>query len=779
MTISVLANGGSITPGANTASISINLGTGANRVLVAWVGHANAVAVLSSLTLGGGAISAGAQASFNSGTRHAYPIAVPLSLTGSQTLQVTFSSNGNLFIVYAVLQGNGALSFGTAVQSAAVWTTNPMSIDITDSTVSSKIVTLFQENTGGAVTPGAGESLLGSFTGGSATFRNGLLSDGGAGTVNVSATFGGTPNIMGMAVAVIEAAANPVITGPSGAAGAANSTANLAENTTQGPTFSTDIALQSGYPTITGADAALFQITPLTSTSWRVDAVAAFNFESLPHANPFVFVFNAAASVSQTCTVTVTDADETPTISAPSASVTSTTTATVGFTTSRPGQGTAYFRRRVGGSPAGAATVVAEGENQVGAANPQTRGMVGFTSGVSVSVDMVHVVDGDESTVVTATFMPGDTTPPTQSGAVSVSNLGATTATLDWADATDNDAVADYEVALSLNGGAYSAIASPPASTYALTGLTSGGTYIVRVRARDQSNNFSAAIFSSAFVPGTAPSVTTQPSSVTVSSGGNASFTSAASGAPAPTGSWQERIPALTGTWTDITGQTGGTLLLNGVTVADNGREFRKQWANALGEVFSNSAILTVTAATAAPSFTTQPVSQSVPASGTMTLTAAAQGVPTPSLQWQRWNGSAWANISGATAGAYSLNNVQISDNGTQFRCVASNGVSPDATSNVATLTATSGGAGTYSALTDVIKDNGIPLANTPVVYNWFPGGRWGALGELVNKTGTTNAAGRLLVTHTAPGEGEVLVSLRRGATAFQDESYNERLTLA
>lgn len=116
---------------------------------------------------------------------------------------------------------------------------------------------------------------------------------------------------------VIEAytAPAPVITGPSGAAGAASSTANLAELATTGPTFTTDIALGVGYPTLTGADAASFTITALSSASWRVDPVTPFNFESLPHSNPFNVTFNASASVSQSCAVTVTNVNEAPTFS--------------------------------------------------------------------------------------------------------------------------------------------------------------------------------------------------------------------------------------------------------------------------------------------------------------------------------------------------------------------------------------------------------------------------------------------------------------------------------
>lgn len=113
-----------------------------------------------------------------------------------------------------------------------------------------------------------------------------------------------------------DASTGPVITGPSGAAGAASSTANVAEGASTGPTFSTSIALGTGYPTLTGTDASLWTLTSLTSTSWRVDPSPAKNFESPTDAganNVHDVVFNASATVSQSCAITITNVNEAPT----------------------------------------------------------------------------------------------------------------------------------------------------------------------------------------------------------------------------------------------------------------------------------------------------------------------------------------------------------------------------------------------------------------------------------------------------------------------------------
>jgi Immunoglobulin I-set domain/Immunoglobulin domain len=82
-----------------------------------------------------------------------------------------------------------------------------------------------------------------------------------------------------------------------------------------------------------------------------------------------------------------------------------------------------------------------------------------------------------------------------------------------------------------------------------------------------------------------------------------------------------------------------------------------------------------------APTFTTQPSSQTVNAGATVVFTATAGGSPPPTFQWQK-NGAA---ISGATAATLSLPTVQTTDAGS-YICVATNSAG-SATSNAATLT--------------------------------------------------------------------------------------------
>jgi hypothetical protein len=94
------------------------------------------------------------------------------------------------------------------------------------------------------------------------------------------------------------------------------------------------------------------------------------------------------------------------------------------------------------------------------------------------------------------------------------------------------------------------------------------------------------------------------------------------------------------------------------------------------------------------PSITTPPASVTVNVASNTTFSVTATGTAPLSYQWQvsTDNGSNWGNL--ANAGAYSGVNLATltvspssSLNSYQYRCVVSNGVSPDATSSAATLT--------------------------------------------------------------------------------------------
>ncbi len=172
-----------------------------------------------------------------------------------------------------------------------------------------------------------------------------------------------------------------------------------------------------------------------------------------------------------------------------------------------------------------------------------------------------------------------------------------------------------------------------------------------------------------------APSITTQPVSQSVTAGQTASFGVAATGTGPLSYQWQKN-------GTVITGATSSSYTTPATATSDNGAQFTVLVSNTAGRVTSNAAALTVSAATVAPSITTQPVSQSVTVGQTASFSVAAAGTAPLSYQWQK-NG---ANIVGATSASYTTSATMTSDSGSTFRAVVSN-TAGTVTSAAATLT--------------------------------------------------------------------------------------------
>ncbi|WP_404420690.1 immunoglobulin domain-containing protein [Nibricoccus sp. IMCC34717] len=219
----------------------------------------------------------------------------------------------------------------------------------------------------------------------------------------------------------------------------------------------------------------------------------------------------------------------------------------------------------------------------------------------------------------------------------------------------------------------------------------SNATLTVTVAANDNGRQFRAVFTNVAgttrsnaatlSVP-TAPQITTQPASVATTVGSTASFSAAASGVPTPTVKWQ-RSNDNGSTWTDIPSATSAAYAFV-TTSGDNGARFRAVFTNSEGVRNTDAATLSLTAA---PMITTSPVSLAVTVGNTATFSAAASGLPAPTVQWQQSTdgGNTFANIPGATSTSYSLTTV-IGDNGKRLRAVFTNSVS-SVPSSAATLT--------------------------------------------------------------------------------------------
>lgn len=173
----------------------------------------------------------------------------------------------------------------------------------------------------------------------------------------------------------------------------------------------------------------------------------------------------------------------------------------------------------------------------------------------------------------------------------------------------------------------------------------------------------------------TALSITTQPSSQTVTAGQTATFMVAATGSGTLTYQWRKNGTA-------ISGAIGSSYTTPATSTSDSGSSFTVVVTDSSGNVISNSATLTVTTAPVAPSITGQPASQTVIAGQTATFSVTANGTATLSYQWKK-NGTA---ISGATGSSYTTPATQSSDSGSSFSVTITNSLG-NITSNAATLT--------------------------------------------------------------------------------------------
>jgi len=224
------------------------------------------------------------------------------------------------------------------------------------------------------------------------------------------------------------------------------------------------------------------------------------------------------------------------------------------------------------------------------------------------------------------------------------------------------------------NGSMISGATSGSYTTPATTSSDNGAKFVVVV-----SNSAGIATSNQATLTvnaaATAPSITTQPASQTVTVGQTATFSVVASGTAPLSYQWQKNS-------TNISGATSSTYTTPATTSSDNGSTFLVIVSNSAGNAISNQATLTVNATGTAPNITTQPANQTVSAGQTATFSVVATGTAPLSYQWQK-NGVA---ITGATSSSYTTPVTTTADSGEQFRVVITNAFG-NITSSVATLT--------------------------------------------------------------------------------------------
>jgi hypothetical protein len=276
------------------------------------------------------------------------------------------------------------------------------------------------------------------------------------------------------------------------------------------------------------------------------------------------------------------------------------------------------------------------------------------------------------------------------------------------------------------------------------------------------------------------PVITQQPSSVTVPVGGNASFTSAATGSPAPTVLWMESTNA--GASFFSTGVTTTTLTVTGAQAGQNGIQFEAVWTNTGGSVTSSVAVLTVGSAGSVV-ITVQPSNQTVPVGGTANFFSGASGAPSPTVLWmESTNGGATFFSTGVTTSALTVSNALLSQNGIEFEAVWTNSTG-SVTSAPATLFVTNGTpAGSLQILTNSLPGGtaGSAYADQLSAIGGTPPYFWGlAAGSGPLPTGLTlSSSGLISGVPSAPGTTVVVVQVRDSGLAPATSSKALTLTV-
>jgi hypothetical protein len=227
------------------------------------------------------------------------------------------------------------------------------------------------------------------------------------------------------------------------------------------------------------------------------------------------------------------------------------------------------------------------------------------------------------------------------------------------------------------SGSGWGNISNATNNSYSVTASSSNNGYQYRAVYTNTCGSVNAN--AATLTLGSAPTVSTQPPNTSVCPNTTASFTASASGAN--TMQWQ--VNSGSG-WSDISGATNNSYSFT-ATSGDDEKMYRIVYTNSCGTTYSNSGTLSMNTS---PTMLTQPSSNSAAAGSNITFSAAANGTPTPTVQWQRNTGSGWSNISGATNNSYTFT-VSTNDQGYQYRTAYTNSCG-SVTSNAATLTVNS-----------------------------------------------------------------------------------------
>jgi len=225
------------------------------------------------------------------------------------------------------------------------------------------------------------------------------------------------------------------------------------------------------------------------------------------------------------------------------------------------------------------------------------------------------------------------------------------------------------------------------------------------------------------------PAVTSSPSNTATCVGGNASFSTTATGVgltyqwQVNTGAGFANVPASA----PYSGGTTNTLSITGATLVMNGYQYQCVVSGTCSPAAtSGTATLTINTA---PAITSNPANDTVCAGGNVIKSVTATGAGL-TYQWQVNTGSGFVNVSplapysGTTTSSLTITGVTAGMNGYQYRCVVSGTCAPSATSNNGLLVVNTSPAITTQPVSFTLCSGGTAVfgvlaTGTGLTYQW------------------------------------------------------------
>ncbi len=325
--------------------------------------------------------------------------------------------------------------------------------------------------------------------------------------------------------------------------------------------------------------------------------------------------------------------------------------------------------------------------------------MYNLFTGIVRALGVLALAATTAAVAQTATLTANQTSYDTAGGTVTLSSTLSYTAT-PTAYAFSAQLPAGWKFVSQSLGGGLSAAASPAADDNLLEWAFSGfpasqlswsfvvsypaglsgdqAISVVAAQYRTPTTNLAVPTVTLTRAVPTAPSISSQPQSQTVTVGDNVTFSVSASGTGALSYQWKKNGAA-------VGGATNSSFNIGSAQNGDAGN-YTVDVSNSVGTATSNVASLTVNAPSPIPRVTSQPSSQTVNAGSSVTLSVGASGAAPLSYQWRK-NGT---DIAGATSSTYTIASPQSRDAGTYSVRVSN--ASGSATSNDVSLTVNSSG---------------------------------------------------------------------------------------